>query len=82
MNGHKQSKHEGVIYICDKCDYRTSWEGDLKRHKNVKHEGVTYDCDLCDYKAAQPGDLRRHKKSKHEGTEIKVKQEDMSLDCA
>ena len=54
----------------------------MKRHKNVKHEGVTYDCDLCDYKAAQPGDLMRHKKSKHEGTEIKVKQEDMSLDCA
>ena len=52
---HKESKHEGIRYPCDQCDYAASMAKDLKRHKESKHEGIRYPCDQCDYAAKTVG---------------------------
>ena len=62
-----QSSHEGVRYICDLCEYKSTRQNGLKRHIQAKHEGVTYKCDQCDYKASRKSDLPNHKRIKHEG---------------
>ena len=77
-----KSKHEGVKYSCDQCDYQaTQKTNNLIRHGQSKHDGVKYSCsthkkskhmgvkhpcDQCSYEASQKGHLSRHTKSKHE----------------
>ena len=58
---HKQSKHEGIQYICDKCDYKIATKRNLTTHKQSKHEGIQYICDQCDYKATTQRNLTTHK---------------------
>ena len=36
----KELKHEGVIYLCDQCDYAATTSINLKQHRESKHEGV------------------------------------------
>ena len=36
---HIRSKHEGVKYSCNQCEYQATQQGDLKRHKQSKHNG-------------------------------------------
>ena len=67
-----KSKHEGVGYKCDQCDYSASHSSTLKIHKKSQHEGVKYRCNQCDYIASQSSNLKVHKKSKHEGLHINV----------
>ena len=62
---HVQSKHEGVRFPCDQCDYKAVQKPSLVRHIKTVHEGVKFPCEECDYKAAQKFTLMRHKKSKH-----------------
>ena len=38
LTRHKESKHAGVKYSCDKCDYRTT--GNLKVHQQAVHDGI------------------------------------------
>ncbi len=57
---HYRSKHEGVQYPCNHCDYEATTQGDLKRHILAKHEGIKYPCNHCDYEATTQGDLKRH----------------------
>ena len=56
-----------MIFNCDKCDYKTTLNGELTRHTQSKHEGVHYSCDQCNYKATRQSSVARHKQSKHEG---------------
>ena len=62
---HKKSKHDGVRYPCDKCEYSATTLSDLKRHKKSKHDRVRYPCDQCEHAATQISDLNKHKKRKH-----------------
>ena len=64
---HKKSKHEGIQYPCDQCEYAASELGNLHQHKQSKHEGIRYPCDQCEYAATQLSALKRHKQSKHKG---------------
>ena len=57
LTTHRQSKHEGVRYYCDQCDYKATLHIRLTTHKQSKHEGVRYECDHCDYKATQKSNL-------------------------
>ena len=47
---HIQSKHEGVRYSCNKCEYKATQRGSLKIHIEAKHEEPHYSCDKCEYK--------------------------------
>ena len=60
---HLKSKHQGVKYPCDQCDYKATQKGDLLRHLKSIHEGVKYPCGQCDYKATERSSLSRHFKS-------------------
>ena len=65
-----KSKHKGVKFPCDQCNYKATQRGHLLRHIKSIHDGVKFPCDQCDYKATQKGDLLRHIKSKHEGVKF------------
>ena len=67
LKTHQESKHEGVRFECDKCDYKAMQMGNLKTHKESKHECVRYECDKCDYKATQLSNLETNKESKNDG---------------
>ena len=60
-----KSKHEGVKYACEQCDYQATTKFDLTRHIKSRHEGIKYDCDQCEYQATTQSSLRRHSKAKH-----------------
>ena len=32
-----RSKHEGIKYPCNQCDYQATQQGDLKKHIQRKH---------------------------------------------
>ena len=57
---------EKARYNCDKCEYKATKEGNLKKHVELKHEGFCYYCDQCEYKAKEAGTLKRHISTKHE----------------
>ena len=62
-----ESKHEGVRYPCDKCEYDVTISCHMKEHFESKHDGVRYPSDKSKYAATEAGSLKRHIKSKHEG---------------
>jgi hypothetical protein len=41
---HTRTKHEGIVYSCNQCDYKATQQANLKRHQQSKHEGVKYSC--------------------------------------
>ena len=59
------SKHEGIKYPCDQCEYSAVNLSNLKQHKEIKHEGIRYPCDNCDYSASTLQHLKQHKEIKH-----------------
>ena len=63
----KKSKHEGIIYPCDQCEYAATSLSHLKNHKKSNHEVIRYPCDQCDYKFADLSNLRKQQKLKYEG---------------
>ena len=65
MKIHKLRIHDGVKYNCDRCDFKSTTQGNLGIHKLSVHEGVTYKCDQCDYRAKRPGNLKSHKLNIH-----------------
>ena len=60
LNRHMKSKHEGVMYSCNQCDYQAGYQGHLTIHIQTKHEGIKYACDQCDYQAGYQGHLTTH----------------------
>ena len=44
MKKHIQSKHEGIKYPCNQCDYQATKQGSLQTHIQSKHEGIKYPC--------------------------------------
>ena len=52
LKTHKKSKHEGIRYPCDMCDFAGSTSSNLKVHKEAKHEGIRNPCDICEYAAS------------------------------
>ena len=42
LRRHQQSKHEGVLYSCDQCDFIGTHKLSLRTHQQSKHEGVIY----------------------------------------
>ena len=72
LTGHIQTKHEGVRYDCDQCDYQATQQGNLTVHIQTKHEGVRYACDQCDQQFTRKSSLTSHNQSKHEGVKYQV----------
>ena len=49
MKKHKRSKHEGIKYPCDQCEYASTSTTNSKQHKESKHEGKRYSYDQCEF---------------------------------
>ena len=71
MLAHYRSKHEGVKYPCNQCDYQATTRGHLQTHIQSKHEGIRYPCNQCDYQATQQSSLQSHISAKHSDTVLK-----------
>ena len=66
LKTHVDSKHKGIRYSCDQCDYWAKQFGCLERHINLVHLNIkNYNCGQCDYRATHLGDLKKHVKSVH-----------------
>ena len=65
FTAHVNSKHLGITFSCEVCDYTISSAQMVQRHKRGKHGGG-YPCPHCSYRATQPGQLSLHVKAIHE----------------
>ena len=62
----KESKHLGIKYVCDLCEYKSTKKQLLEKHKvwNIMESNC---CDGCDYGAKTKSILNIHIESKHHG---------------
>ena len=65
------SKHGGIKYPCNKCDYQATQQISLQRHIESIHEGIKYPCNQCDYQATEKGSLQRHVATMHSNKILK-----------
>ena len=54
-------------FPCDKCPYRATQPGHLRRHQDAKHNGIRHKCDLCESTFSIKHTLVRHVESRHKG---------------
>ena len=65
LKSHKRSKHRGIKYHCDLCEFVANFKSGLRRHKRSRHEGIRYPCDQCDHMAMERSGLKMHKQAIH-----------------
>ena len=56
---------EGECFSCDKCNFKTTTETNLKQHIMKRH--VIFACDICDFETAKKNTLRDHLRFIHYG---------------
>ena len=62
---HKRS-HETIVFICEKCDYNTENQNDLKRHIETVHSAEdNIRCEKCNYVTKSTTELHDHMKTHH-----------------
>ena len=49
LKKHVDAEHEGITYLCDKCDYKVKGMDNIKMHVASQHKRVLYSCGKCDY---------------------------------
>ena len=59
------SKHKVKMFSCDKCDYKSSQEKNLREHNKSDHEESLLPCELCEFIGKSMDDYNRHIKQKH-----------------
>ena len=63
---HDETKHVGVSYSCEKCEYKTATRTDLKEHVESYHEETRYTCEQCEYETTELCNLKVHKRQIHQ----------------
>ena len=66
---HHESKHEGVRWPCEHCEYQLTDKSALQKHMKKFHEDVRFNCSLCDFDSAYPSGLTKHMKT-HTSDEV------------
>ena len=59
-----QTNDDGQSFACEKCDYKSTQKGHLKRHKQSMHDKSEIRCKFC-RKILSPNGLSRHIKEMH-----------------
>ena len=74
---HAKSIHKGVVYPCNKCEFKATQKGNQARHVKVVHMNIyPVKCDYCEYGCASKHHLEVHVKNKHP-TEYFLEQEEI-----
>ena len=63
MLKHYRSKHEGVKYSCNQCDYQATQQDNLQSHISAKHSDTVLKCEDCDYQTKWRSNFQTHKKT-------------------
>ena len=63
---HKNTAHDGIIYSCSQCQYKSKrFEEGLIFHMLKHGEGLWFHCDQCEFKAAKPKRVKTHRMTVH-----------------
>ena len=90
MTAHKKRLDEHIRaihnkeknFVCDKCNFSTSWSGTLNKHMWVVHQegsGNTYTCDSCGYSTRDKKLYKNHLMNLHNIGEYKPGKNCISL---
>ena len=82
MTAHKKRLDEHIKaihnkeknFVCDKCNFSTSWSGTLSKHMWVVHQegtGNTYTCECCGYSTRDKKLYKNHLMNLHNIGEYK-----------
>jgi len=71
---HFQSKHLGIKYACDQCDFTCAYLTSLNAHIKRVHNGQIFKCDVCDYTAKQFHTVKIHKQKTHSDVKRRCKE--------
>lgn len=64
LYNHIKSKHKGVTYNCNICQYKITQNSHLTRHiKTLHFKERKYPCKICDYQATIKSNLSNHVKN-------------------
>ena len=64
---HKQNVHEGMVFNCDKCDFKATQRAFLINHMALRHGSKKFNCSICEKSFRQEAILNRHIQSTHDG---------------
>ena len=64
---HNEVIHNGKVFECDQCNYKSYRQSVLTSHKTSKHSSSKHACQLCKKTFHQEAILIRHVQSVHEG---------------
>ena len=62
---HTRSKHEGLIYACDSCEFKSEYKSNLDQHKINVHGSKNFNCTECKYIASTKRAMTRHMQNVH-----------------
>lgn len=69
---HIRSVHEGLVFSCPFCEYKSDRKHSVERHQKSMHKDMEYkySCYLCAYTSKDKGSLKVHLKDNHPGKPI------------
>ena len=63
---HKRSCHDGIMYSCNQCQYKSKrFQEGLISHMLKHGAGPWYYCDQCDFRAAKSERIKAHRMTMH-----------------
>ena len=71
LKQHTEAKHDGIVYRCDSCEYKTQYKQFFKTHqcgiqrKRIEKTNKEYECNVCVFSTQNKKSLSIHKKGKH-----------------
>ena len=62
---HISSKHEGLIYTCESCEYKSEYKANFEQHKRAMHSAKVFNCTQCDYVSSIKRAMTKHTQNVH-----------------
>ena len=62
---HKRSKHDGIIFSCETCDFKTEYASNLTSHCEYVHSKIIFQCKAFDYGGPSKRYLTKHTNNLH-----------------
>ena len=62
-----QVQHEGILFSCDRCEFKAKKKIYLKRHMKIQHADGVFYCGQCAYQTDTQFNLKQHVETVHGG---------------